>query len=309
MPIENGAVVAPFFIIGRGISYSFFPEVKKTFLRNTLQLISKYMNELTSTSYSSVTNQLRELTQNYLTKHPTLTLNALAQRSGVAATTLRRLMQEDSRSDLAPHSVLALVSYLLKEKCISKILKKVEGPIGELLRKSFDQFIFNENTNHELNSDLNKILEDKTTYLIYKLAANKCGTTIDEIKKLFGLTGMHKLNFLIESKWVYTDLAERLHAKDKNFSLDLELAHQHSHALVDFYKPRDVDSGQNLFYSLSEGMNSAGIKKIKEIEKDAVKKIFEIMNDEKFQGTNPYFAIILSDILGFTPNQQDGVLQ
>lgn len=252
----------------------------------------------------SVNQELRVMTSLYLERHPGLTLNALAQRSGVPATTMRRLMQEEGRNELAPHSVLALVSYLLKEKKISKILKIVQGPIAELLNKCFDQFIFDEDSsNHEMHADLNTLLQDKTTYLVYKLAANKFGTDINEVKDALGLLGLKKLNELTELNWIMADETGKLHAKEKNFSVDLAIAHQLTHALVDQYKPCDVKLGYNLFYSLSEGMTEEGIKKIKEIEKEAVKKIFDLMNNQIYQGNIPYFAVVLSDIIGPTPHQ------
>ena len=266
-----------------------------------------------SLSYSSVNLQLRTMTAEYLEKHPTLTLNALAQRSGVPATTMRRLMQEEQRSELAPHSVLALVSYLLKEKKISKILKVCDGPVAGLLTKCFESFVFDENTSeHEISEDLNNIFQDKMNYLIYKLAANKCGTSVEEVKNAYGLMGLKKLNALIEKNLIIvTAESERLHAKQKNFTVDLALAHELSHALVDQYKPCDVKMGLNLFYSLSEGMSEEGIKKIKEIEKEAVKKIFDLMNTENLQGDIPYFALVVSDVMGATPikENENGVLQ
>jgi hypothetical protein len=277
-------------------------------------LHSKDMN-ISMVENSSVNTQLKQLATAYMEKHPGLTLNALANRCGVPATTMRRLMKNTDyeKSELAPHSVLSLVSYLLKEKKISSLLKKVEGPVAELLNRCFDQFIFDEVTStHALENDLNSLFKDKTTYLIYKLAANQCGTSMDQVKDLFGLLGLEKLSELIEKNWIIADSGncEILHAREKNFSVDLSLAHELSHCLIDFYKPRDLASGYNLFYSLSEGMNEAGINKIKEIEKDAVKKIHALMNDEQYIGKIPYFAIILSDILGLTPKQcNEGALQ
>lgn len=275
---------------------------------NESQVVSHHVSE-----FSSVNLQLRSMTSEYLNKHTGLTLNALAQRSGVPATTMRRLMQEDQRSELAPHSVLALVSYLLKEKKISKILKEIQGPVADLLRKCFDQFIFDEeSSDHEMSNDLNALFQDKLNYLIYKMAANVSGTTVSEIKDAFGLMGLKKLNALMENSWIkMCDKSERLHAKQKNFSVDLALAHELSHALVDLYKPCDVKSGYNLFYSLSEGMSAEGIKKIKEIEIEAVKKIYDLMNTENLQGEIPYFALIVSDVMGVTPQteNQSGVLQ
>lgn len=280
----------------------------------TIRLLSSLnMNEsqVHSPSALSTNQQLRQMTADYLIKHPTLTLNALAQRSGVPATTMRRLMQEEQRSELAPHSVLALVSYLLKEKKISKILKSVTGPVAELLNKCFDQFIFDEKTSdHEMHNDLNTLFQDKLSYIIYKMAANKCGTSIEEIKNALGLVGLKKFNDLIEKNWIHA-IGMRFHARQKNFSVDLALAHELSHALVDMYKPCDVKQGMNLFYSLSEGMNEAGIKKIKEIEKEAVKKIYDLMNCEAMQGTIPYFTLVVSDVMGPTPTEEKptGVLQ
>lgn len=265
-------------------------------------------------SQTNVNNQLRSMVNIYLEKHPGLTLNALSSRSGVPATTLRRLMQEEQRQELAPHTVLSLVSYLLKEKKISSLLKNVSGPVSDLLNRSFDQFIFDEkSSDHKMDQDLNSLFQDKTTYLIYKLAANICGTSVIEIKNIFGLVGLEKLNDLIELNWIIskTDQPERLHAREKNFTVDLALGHTLTHSLVDQYKPRDVEKGFNLFYSLSEAMTEEGIRQIKDIEKNAVKKIFDIMSDSCYQGHIPYFAVILSDILGPTTNQESssGVLQ
>jgi hypothetical protein len=223
-------------------------------------------------------------------------------------------MQKSDSGELAPHSVLALVSYLLKEKKISALLKKVEGPVADLLNRSFDQFIFDEKSSqHEMSTDLNTLFQDKTMYLIYKLAANQCGTSVREIKNIFGLIGLQKLQELVDQGQIVADSkdSDRLHAKEKNFSVDLALAHQLTHSLLDFYKPRDVAQGFNLFYSLSEGMNEEGIKQIKEIEKAAVKKIFDLMNDKNLQGNIPYYAVVLSDVLGLTPTKESpaGVLQ
>lgn len=288
------------------VSNSFYPPFEFCFSFGLSRLKTKYMNlSQTENSHSiSVNDQLREMISAYLNTHPGLTLNALAGRSGVPATTMRRLVQQTG-SELAPHSVLAIVSYLLKEKKISALLRKVEGPVAELLNKSFNQFIFDEESSqHEIHTDLNTLFQDRTCYLIYKMAANACGTSVREIKNVFGLTGLQKLQEMVDKGVILNDDNEKLHARDKNFSVDLVLAHKLTHSLVDFYKPKDVEKGMNLFYSLSEGMNEEGIKKIKEIEINAVKKIFEIMNDEKNQGTIPYFAVVLSDVLGLTPEKE-----
>ena len=289
-------------------TYSFLPRAHETLFPSNFLLSIELMKAEVQT-FSTVNEQLRNLIEEYLANHTSLTLNALAERSKVAATTLRRLMQGEQGGQLAPHSVLSLVSYLLKEKRLSSLLTKVDGPVGELLRRSFDQFIFSEDTKHEVSQDLNTLFQDRQIYLIYKLAANQCGTSTAEVVEQFGSVGLQKLQYLIEQGVILKDKENRLHAKQKNFSVDLTLAHNLSHSLLDFYKPLDVEKGLNLFYSLSEAMTLEGIKKIKGIEKEAVKKIFEVMNQKQFQGEIPYFTIVLSDVLGSTPEKPEGVLQ
>jgi hypothetical protein len=256
-------------------------------------------------NYSSVNEQLREMITSFLSRHPALTVNALAGRSGVAPTTLRRLIQDESRSEVAPHSVLALVSYLLREKKLSKLIHIVEGPVGELLRKSFDQFIYDENeSDHLIENELNEIFKDKLNYLIYKMAANQCGVTLEELKDSFGLFGLKKLEELINKGLVIQDENGLFHAREKNFSVDLKRAHELTHVLVDQFKPDDVHKGYGLFYSLSEGLNDKGINEVKKIELEAVKKIHTVMNNKEFIGSIPYFSIVLSDVLGLTPNEE-----
>lgn len=287
----------------------------KLFLLKQIHMNENLKEHSMGNEYNSVNHQLRSLTKNYLESHPNLTLNALSTRSGIAATTLRRLMQEDQRSEIAPHAVLALTSYLYKETRLSKLLQMIDGPIADLLNKSFDKFIFDDaNVDHQLNNDLNDLLRDKILYLIYKMCANSHGSTLQEIKDAFGLHGLKKCDFLISKGVIFLNLTtNRLHAKIKNFTLDLALAHELSHVLIDQYKPEDVNMGKNLFYSLSEGMTDEGIAKIKEIKKMAIKKVFDVMSNADYQGTIPYFSLFISDCIGPTPvsnNQSNaGVLQ
>ena len=55
-----------------------------------LSLLKIDMMNVSQTENSSVNSQLRLMTEAYMAKHPGLTLNALALRCGVPATTMRR---------------------------------------------------------------------------------------------------------------------------------------------------------------------------------------------------------------------------
>lgn len=237
--------------------------------------------------------QLHQLINAYLEKYPQVSLNALAQRSNIPVSTLRRISLGQQKSDIAPHTVLNLTSYLLKEKNLSDLLKKVDPVIKEYLERHFGQFIF-ASEKRFYDVDLNTYLKDQHRYFIYKLAANHNGTTLMEIMELFGRQGETKINEMLESG-LLTEEAGRLHAKNKDFSLDLKVASSHLPELTRFYKPETLGLGLNLFYSMSEAVTKEAITEIKNIQREAANKIAAIMDDEKNKGDIPYFTVNLAE--------------
>ncbi len=239
--------------------------------------------------------QLKEILESYFDKHPNISINALAMRSQVGATTLRRILSLSIKGDPSPHTVLNLVSAVSKERQLSKLLSMFDGPIGEMLNQCFSNYV-EQATPHTYDRDLNQLLTDKTNYFIYKLAANKCGVTKNEVQNLYGNDGLEKLYEMVHSGHILT-IENVFHAKEKDFSLDLMVIKNHLPDLVRFYRPEELDKGLNLFYTMSESLNSEGIKKIKEIQKEAVKKTYEILSQREFQGEIPYFTLQVCDTL------------
>ncbi len=252
-----------------------------------------------------LTRQLKDMMEKHLEKFPNVSINALALRSGVGATTLRRILNLSIKGDPSPHTVLSLVSVVYKEKKLSKLLPQVQGPVGDHLRECFAQFM-EEDVPHEIDLNLNEVLSDRLSYFIYKLAANTSGTTRPKILELFGKLGEERLASLIKTGWILEE-GKVLHAKEKNYSLDVRLSKKHLPELVSFYKPDEVSDNKNIFYTLSESLTEEGIKKIKEIQYEAVRKIYEVMSAEEYLGDLPYFTINLSDTMELS--QIKGVLQ
>ena len=242
---------------------------------------------------------IRSLTvmiESYMTRNTQLTLNALAMRSNVPVTTLRRLMSGQQKNEIAPHSVLNIVSYIMREKNLSSILEKAEPAISEFLRKHFGNFVFATGGNHSYDVNLNVELKDETKYLIYKLAANHNGTDLMTIVDNFGAYGKKKADEM-KKDGLLLEEEGRLHAREKNFSLDLAIAAEHLPALVQFYKPGTIAQGRNSMFSMSESLSMDAIAEIKKIQRECVQKMHAIMNDSNFFGDIPYFTINLSETM------------
>lgn len=239
-------------------------------------------------------SQLHQLINSYLEKYPQVSLNALASRSNIPVSTLRRISLGQQKSDIAPHTVLNLTSFLLKEKNLVTLLTKVDPVIKEYLEKHFGQFIFS-SEQRVYDVDLNTYLQDQHRYFIYKLAANHNGSTLMEVMELFGRQGEAKVLEMINLGLLIEDNAGRIHAKNKDFSLDLKVASSHLPELVRFYKPETLAQGLNLFYSMSESMTKEAIIEIKNIQREAANKIAAIMDDKNNKGDIPYFSVNLSE--------------
>lgn len=238
--------------------------------------------------------QLQSVVSGYFEKFPHMSVNALSLKSGVPATTLRRIVARTIKGEPAPHTVLNIVSAINNENKLEKLVGIYEGPIKEYLVTSFGNFLSEIDTNYSL--DLNEVLKDQITYFIFKLCANRVGTDLVDINGMFGKLGVDKLNFLVE-KGLVVAKDEKYHAVTKNFSLDYNVAAGHLPALVRFYKPHLVSEGKNLFYTLSESINVEGIAKIKEIQKEAIKKIHNIMKSPFYEGDIPFFTLDMCDTL------------
>jgi hypothetical protein len=252
-------------------------------------------------------NELIQSLQNmitlYMDKNPQLTLNAFAQRSNVPVTSLRRLMNGQQKNEIAPHSVLNLVSYILREKNLSELLKKIEPSIAEFLKKHFGHFIFSL-PKSVYSIDLNHELRDQTKYLIYKLAANHDGTDLMTIVDNFGTHGKRKAEDM-KAAGLLLEAGERLHAKEKNFSLDLEVAADHLPALVQFYKPGSLSNGLNTMFNMSESLSREAIQEIKKLQRECVVNMNAIMNDPDNFGPIPYFTLNLAETMISEPYTGD----
>ena len=233
---------------------------------------------------------LRGLVQSFLANHSRLTVQALASRAQVPVTSLRRLLQEETKTEVAPHTALNLCAYILREKRVGKLLEMVEPVLADFLRKHFGSFVFEGAEERKFDLDLNEVLKDRMSYFIYKLAANRAGTTWMEITELFGSTGKRKAEEL-SGMGLLVEMEGRLSARDKDFSLDLQVAATHLPEMVKFYRPESIGRGLNLMYSLSESLNEEAIKAIKDIQRDAVQRTHAVMKSETSQGDIPYFTL------------------
>lgn len=254
---------------------------------------------------TTLCEQLQGMVSNYFDTYPNVSINGLAKKSGIGATTIRRIIGNSIKGDPAPHTVLNLVSSISKEKRLGAIIDGCDGPIKELLKNFFGEYAV-DIVDYSYDPDLNDVLTDSIKYLIYKLAANKVGTTKHKVREIFGKLGIDHLEDLMKTGHLL-EKNGNIYAKEKNFSLDPELALRHLPSLLNFFKLEEATNNKNLFGSLSESLNEDGIRKVREIQNQAMGEIYNVMNSPYYEGDIPYFAVYCMDTMN--PKENLGVMQ
>jgi DNA-binding MarR family transcriptional regulator len=115
-------------------------------------IASKEVDEFVETD--SHIKELKELVVDYLERHPNISINALAKRSSISTSTLRRLVKDKSKSEVAPHIVLNLVCYIKRKDNLAEVMTCLPKGLKLFLKTHFGQFIFTLK-NYSLDKDLN----------------------------------------------------------------------------------------------------------------------------------------------------------
>ena len=173
----------------------------------------------------NVVEELAAVIRQHLDKYPRLSLNGLSKRCKVSEPTLRRIVKGQIKTTPTLTTVVDILSSINREPSIRRLSEMYPGAIGEVLKEGFS-IIQDQNYDYQYVNDLNEHLADQQAYLIFKLAANRCGVTRQKIRELFGLVGEEKLNNLMMNDIIY-QVDSTLHTKVKGFSLGHELFINH----------------------------------------------------------------------------------
>ncbi len=232
---------------------------------------------------SELVCELKVIVDEYLKTHPNISLHALSKRCGLASSTLRRIVNLETKDNPSDSTVIGIVSAITREDKIENLIHQNKGEIKKALIRSYEIV-----QKHHYRADLKDLMEDREIYIIYKLAANHAGTTHAEIKNLLGIPAISKLEMLLDLNLVYLE-AEKIHARNKNFSLPLSIAKKHLTELLRFTYNTGKYVDRSIFLSGSESITKEAYDEIWEIIVNSSKKIGEILNNKDNLGEIPFF--------------------
>ncbi len=238
--------------------------------------------------------ELSDLIQNYLLERPRLSLNAIALRSDVPETSLRRLYKRDLKRMPKNQTVIKILCYLYQTDNLAEIRKQVPENLRNYMNK---EFLLEEDSERAPQINLDRFLPDQISYLVFKLASNSSGVKYQEILRMFGEMGIDSITKL-EKAAVVKRVDDSYISAFESFRLSDDRFIDNFKAVANYIKT-DPEKRQapNFYYNLSESLNEQGLKKIRDIQIKATRQVLKIMSDKSNHGVIPVFNLIAIDTL------------
>ncbi len=243
----------------------------------------------------ALTEALRAELQRYFLEHPKLSLNAFAIRNRLSEATLRRIIKGNLKTSPKYQTVLGVLQAVSKSSSAKDWIQKFPGVIAQFVERNMSLMVSND-TKEPVPELLAELLQDKDTYIAYKLTLNNSGSSPSQIKNVLGLPGTLAIQRLEARGFVAQKKNGRYYATASSATLPNTSFLQNFKNTADHIHIRDrrVDEA-NLFFNLSNSVNERAYKEILRTQVEAIRKIQKIINDSENIGDIPAFVLTAVD--------------
>ena len=243
-------------------------------------------------SYSEWDNIFTKCLTDLKQKYPKLNDRQLANILGLPRATFNRMKNENKIPKL--DNMIKVLIGSDNIQLISNAVDLVENGLGNKLRSAIENSL-NEKEVIAENDRLESILENREAFVAYLLCNRKNGATGEEILNVLGEIGMNAMNLLVE-KDIAFEMNNRYHLKKPGVLVrNFKSIKYHLNTYSRYYKTTNVGTNSNYAHSLSEGLNSEGLKATHLAHKKFHEEIQKIYRDEKYQGNIPAFSVAFCD--------------
>ncbi|MFK7824332.1 MAG: hypothetical protein AB8G05_09255 [Oligoflexales bacterium] len=254
-----------------------------------------------SQEVSDVIIALRNKLEDYREKRPNLSIRAIAKRSNVNRYFLSKILSdEDSKaSSLDFSQVLLLAKFLTASDTLKETIDNSSEEIRSLLLKAFGadyQCDFAANQKIETNPELDELLEDFDTFIIFILSSIPGGTKRSIIEKCVFPKMHYKINNLIESGIIFEENDLLLGKMGAFPRVSTRLTHAHITEIIKRFYSVNTDTKQSKYIGLYyQNVNGQTLKNLDDLHKEYVQKVNELIDNEANKGDIPVFATVCFD--------------
>jgi hypothetical protein len=245
-----------------------------------------------------LSKDLQKVIETYLDGHRSRSIATLSRVSGVAYSTLRRFAQTEGNPTAEPVFKILDATLPTTEKiaflkvhfpAIAHSIEKSVGPAHESGKANSEEFAtFYRRSPHNF---------------ILNLSITSSGTTVETIQRLCGERGLTALDEMVESEILSRDLR----TGDVRFNqssiviTDPDLTLNQIRLALDYFDRSTMGTEAARIGYASQSLNHAGLTKVHGILTEALRQVYELNDDPKYQGQIPCFLGALFNVYDKKP--------
>lgn len=240
-----------------------------------------------------LSKDLQKVIETYLEGHRSRSVATLSRVSGVAYSTLRRFAQSEGNPTAEPVFKILDATLPTTEKiaflkvhfpAIAESIEKSAGPAYEAVKANSEDFAtFYRRSPHNF---------------ILNLSITTSGTTVETVQRLCGERGLTALDEMVE----HDVLTRDLHTGEVRFKqssiviTDPDLTLTQIRLALDYFDRSTMGTEAARIGYASQSLNHAGLSKVHGILTEALRQVYEINDDAKYQGQIPFFLGALLNV-------------
>lgn len=233
-----------------------------------------------------LSEDLQNVIERYLDGHRSRSIATLSRVSGVAYSTLRRFAQKEGNPTAEPVFKILDATLPTAEKiaflkihfpAIAHSIERFAGPAAEAAKANTEEFaIFYRRNPHNF---------------ILNLSITASGTTVETIQRLCGERGLSALDELVEAEILTRDLKTGA-VKFNQSSIvitDPDLTLNQIRLALEYFDRSTMGTEAARIGYASQSLNLAGLTRVHELLTEALRQVYAINDDPKYQGDIPCF--------------------
>ncbi|NRA43852.1 MAG: hypothetical protein HRU09_02735 [Oligoflexales bacterium] len=255
-----------------------------------------------SQEVSDVIVALRKKLEDYREKRPHLSIRAIAKRSNVNRYFLSKILsdEESKASSLDFSQVLLLAKFLTASDTLKETIDNSSEEIRDLLLKAFGADYhcdFSAEQKIESNPELDELLEDFDSFIIFILSSIPNGTKRSIVEKCLFPKMRYKIGNLIQSGIVSEENGFLIGKMGEFPRISFGLIQIHLPEIIKRYYG-GVSSGNEIKRFIGmyyQNVNEDTLSKIAHLHTEYVGKLNELIDNADNKGDIPIFAGVCFD--------------
>jgi len=243
-------------------------------------------------SGKEIISVLRKNLADYMDSRPSLSLRSVAKLSGCNRYFLGKLVSDCPEvKNYDFNQIVLLLKFLNEKDSLRATVESAESPVRDALMAVFKPSYESRSGSKKLLDVPVEFLYDFDCFMIITLASIK-NMSLERFGKCYPENRAYKIDYLIEREIIEIQQGIiKLTCPGEYLEIPLNVIELHIPEIIKRYFTPAYGKKQCVMSYLYQCVNREGLTKLHEVSSESVRKVSEIMANEKYVGDIPVYSI------------------